>query len=60
MNLYRVIFAVARLTEGWDVLNLFDIVRLSDDPKVKGTKATTMSEAQLIDVVQGITLFTRW
>ncbi|WP_371817543.1 DEAD/DEAH box helicase family protein [Virgibacillus sp. MSJ-26] len=47
-NLYRVIFAVARLTEGWDVLNLFDIVRLSDDPKVKGTKATTMSEAQLI------------
>src|SRR5699024_3649724 len=32
-NLYRVIFAVARLTEGWDVLNLFDIVRLSDDPK---------------------------
>lgn len=47
-NLYRVIFAVARLTEGWDVLNLFDIVRLSDDPKVNGTKATTMSEAQLI------------
>ncbi|MGN8647791.1 DEAD/DEAH box helicase family protein [Gracilibacillus sp. HCP3S3_G5_1] len=47
-NLYRVIFAVARLTEGWDVLNLYDIVRLSDDPKVRGTKATTMSEAQLI------------
>lgn len=47
-NLYRVIFAVARLTEGWDVLNLFDIVRLSDDPKTRGTKATTMSEAQLI------------
>lgn len=47
-NLYRVIFAVARLTEGWDVLNLFDIVRLSNDPKTKGTKATTMSEAQLI------------
>lgn len=47
-NLYRVIFAVARLTEGWDVLNLFDIVRLSDHPKAKGTKSTTMSEAQLI------------
>nr|WP_017554421.1 DEAD/DEAH box helicase family protein [Heyndrickxia coagulans] len=47
-NLYRVIFAVAKLTEGWDVLNLYDIVRLSDDPKTKGTKATTMSEAQLI------------
>ena len=47
-NLYRVIFAVAKLTEGWDVLNLYDIVRLSDDPKTKGTRATTMSEAQLI------------
>lgn len=47
-NLYRVIFAVARLTEGWDVLNLFDIVRLSDDPRTSGTRATTMSEAQLI------------
>src|SRR5699024_2208101 len=47
-NLYRVIFAVARLTEGWDVLNLFDIIRLSDDPKVKGNESTTMSEAQLI------------
>lgn len=47
-NLYRVIFAVAKLTEGWDVLNLYDIVRLSDDPKVKGTRASTMSEAQLI------------
>ncbi|PTI87549.1 DEAD/DEAH box helicase family protein [Staphylococcus simulans] len=47
-NLYRVIFAVAKLTEGWDVLNLFDIVRLSDDPKTNGSKTTTMSEAQLI------------
>lgn len=47
-NLYRMIFAVARLTEGWDVLNLFDIVRLSDDPRARGTKATTLSEAQLI------------
>ena len=47
-NLYRVIFAVAKLTEGWDVLNLYDIIRLSDDPKVKGTKKSTISEAQLI------------
>src|SRR5699024_447521 len=47
-NLYRVVFAVARLTEGWDVLNLYDIVRLSDDPKATGSRATTMSEAQLI------------
>lgn len=47
-NLYRIIFAVAKLTEGWDVLNLYDIVRLHDDPKVSGTKTTTTSEAQLI------------
>lgn len=47
-NLYRVIFAVAKLTEGWDVLNLYDIVRLSDDKKAKGTKSTTTAEAQLI------------
>src|SRR5699024_10305478 len=35
-NLYRVIFAVAKLTEGWDVLNLYDIVRISDAPKTSG------------------------
>jgi type III restriction enzyme len=44
-NEYRVIFTVKMLTEGWDVLNLFDIVRLDES---KGTKATTLSEAQLI------------
>lgn len=47
-NLYRVIFAVARLTEGWDVLNLYDIVRLSDHPNTSGNDKTTMQEAQLI------------
>lgn len=47
-NLYRVIFAVAKLTEGWDVLNLYDIVRISDTESAKGTKIATMSEAQLI------------
>lgn len=47
-NLYRVVFAVAKLTEGWDVLNLFDIVRLSDSPSAKGTKTATNAEAQLI------------
>lgn len=47
-NLYRVIFAVAKLTEGWDVLNLYDIVRISDTENAKGNKASTMSEAQLI------------
>lgn len=47
-NLYRVIFAVAKLTEGWDVLNLYDIVRISDRKDTKGNKTTTMAEAQLI------------
>lgn len=48
MNLYRVVFAVAKLTEGWDVLNLYDIVRISDTPAAKGTKNSTNTEAQLI------------
>ncbi|MCP1144860.1 DEAD/DEAH box helicase family protein [Lysinibacillus endophyticus] len=47
-NLYRVVFAVAKLTEGWDVLNLYDIVRISDSKGTKGDKKTTMAEAQLI------------
>lgn len=49
-NAYRAIFAVDKLNEGWDVLNLFDIVRLyntRDSQKGKPGK-TTMSEAQLI------------
>lgn len=47
-NLYRVVFAVAKLTEGWDVLNLYDIVRISNFQNTKGDKKTTMAEAQLI------------
>lgn len=47
-NLYRVVFAVAKLTEGWDVLNLYDIVRISNYKDTKGDKKTTMAEAQLI------------
>ncbi len=49
-NEIRVIFAVDKLNEGWDVLNLFDIVRLYDTRDGKGEKVgkTTMSEAQLI------------
>jgi len=49
-NEYRAVFAVDKLNEGWDVLNLFDIVRLyetRDSGKNKIGK-TTMSEAQLI------------
>lgn len=43
-NEVRAIFAVDKLNEGWDVLNLFDIVRLYDT----GTDKTTNQEAQLI------------
>lgn len=49
-NLYRVVFAVAKLTEGWDVLNLYDIVRISSLGKTADKKdaKSTNSEAQLI------------
>lgn len=49
-NEYRAVFAVDKLNEGWDVLNLFDIVRLYDtrDAKKGVLGKTTMSEAQLI------------
>ena len=49
-NRIRAIFAVQKLNEGWDVLNLFDIVRCyetRDSGKGK-IGATTLSEAQLI------------
>ncbi|WP_368506173.1 DEAD/DEAH box helicase family protein [Bacillus cereus] len=45
-NPIRSIFAVAKLNEGWDVLNLFDIVRISEG--ASSSKTTTDSEAQLI------------
>jgi len=44
-NPIRAIFAVDILNEGWDVLNLFDIVKLDE---AKKTKKSTVSEAQLI------------
>ena len=49
-NEYRAVFAVDKLNEGWDVLNLFDIVRLYDTRDARAGKIgkTTMSEAQLI------------
>ncbi|KMT67948.1 restriction endonuclease [Helicobacter pylori] len=43
-NPKRVIFSVDKLNEGWDVLNLFDIVRL----KNKASRKDTTKEAQLI------------
>ena len=49
-NEIRAIFAVDMLNEGWDVLNLYDIVRLYDTRDAKDDKPgkTTMQEAQLI------------
>lgn len=49
-NPYRAVFAVDKLNEGWDVLNLFDIVRLYETRDGKNGKpgAGTISEAQLI------------
>lgn len=49
-NPIRAIFAVQKLNEGWDVLNLFDIVRLYEgrDSGKNGAGKTTISEAQLI------------
>ena len=44
-NKIRAIFAVDILNEGWDVLNLFDIVKLDE---MKKTAKSTISEAQLI------------
>ncbi len=43
-NPKRVIFSVDKLNEGWDVLNLFDIVRL----KNKANQKDTIKDAQLI------------
>lgn len=51
-NPIRAIFAVQKLNEGWDVLNLFDIVRLYEGQNTGGNNnkigKTTLSEAQLI------------
>ncbi len=49
-NPYRAIFEVKKLDEGWDVLNLFDIVRLYETRQSGGKKisAATIAEAQLI------------
>ena len=49
-NPIRAIFAVQKLNEGWDVLNLFDIVRCYETRDTRYSKPgrTTISEAQLI------------
>lgn len=49
-NPYRAVFEVKKLDEGWDVLNLFDIVRLYETRQSGGKRisSSTISEAQLI------------
>ena len=49
-NRIRAIFAVQKLNEGWDVLNLFDIVRCytTRDSGAGRSGKTTIAEAQLI------------
>lgn len=51
-NAIRIVFAVDMLNEGWDVLNLFDIVRLYDTRQGSGKAGKignyTIKEAQLI------------
>lgn len=51
-NPIRIIFTVDMLNEGWDVLNLYDIVRLYDTRQGSGRAGTigsyTIKEAQLI------------
>ena len=51
-NPIRAVFAVQKLNEGWDVLNLFDIVRLYEGQNTGGSNTTIgktiLSEAQLI------------
>lgn len=49
-NEFRAVFAVDMLNEGWDVLNLYDIVRMYDtrDAKNGVVGKTTNKEAQLI------------
>lgn len=50
-NPIRAVFAVQKLNEGWDVLNLFDIVRMYEERnEEKNGKVgkTTIAEAQLI------------
>lgn len=52
-NSIRAIFTVDKLNEGWDVLNLFDIVRLYEGQNTGGSNKgkigkKTVSEAQLV------------
>lgn len=52
-NPIAAIFTVQRLTEGWDVLNLFDIVRLYEGQNIGGSNKgkageSTTAEVQLI------------
>ncbi|EHP9665598.1 DEAD/DEAH box helicase family protein [Escherichia coli] len=64
-NPVRAVFAVAKVNEGWDVLNLYDIVRISE--QTTSNRKNTDSEAQLIGrgaryypfIYDGVKSFTR-
>lgn len=64
-NPVRAVFAVAKVNEGWDVLNLYDIVRISE--QATSNRKNTDSEAQLIGrgaryypfIYDGVQSFTR-
>ena len=61
-NRIRAIFAVQKLNEGWDVLNLFDIVRCYTARDSRGNRPgkTTIAEAQLIGRGARYFPFTSW
>ena len=67
-NKIRAIFAVNKLNEGWDVLNLFDIVRLYDTRSVdhatqwekNKVQKQTIAEAQLIWRWARYRAFNKW
>ena len=58
-NKLRVIFAVDKLNEGWDVLNLFDVVKLYETPSTAGNPPTTR-EIQLIGQRRKILSFSNY
>lgn len=50
-NLHSVVFTVVKLTEGWDVLNLYDIFRIRNY-KVLNQRQRTIMKRRFIDIYQ--------
>ena len=49
-NPIRAIFAVAKLNEGWDVLNLFDIVRISEGASTTKQQQTVKRNSLVVEL----------